>query len=96
MANIDSYEKLKKAPTQEIIQLFGEAAKQNSIKTLEFLRNELALREAEELNGKVLLLTEDMQKKTEAIHDMTKTIKILTAVNMLAVIAQIIVALCKS
>ena len=95
MSAINNYKQLKEASTERIVQLFNQTAAVDTIQTLGFLRNELALREAEELNCKVLSLTEDMQKKTEAIHDMTKTIKVLTGINVAAVVIQIIVAICK-
>lgn len=92
MANIESYKQLKEAPTERIVQLFDQTAKKVSIQTLEFLRNELALRETEAINRKALALTEDMQKKTKWLFGLTIAISVLTLINVVAVIIQLYVS----
>lgn len=74
-----SYSEISRLSKEELIELYDQTAS-NTVIGLEFLKQEIWRRDADRLNA-------NMEKMTSRIQCMTIVITILTAVNVLAVIA---------
>ncbi len=83
MPDHNSYAKLRELTTERLVQLYDETAK-TTVLGLDFLRQELARREAAEQTKAISLMTKQMR-------DLTVVITVLTVINvMLAAIPFII------
>jgi hypothetical protein len=79
---IETYERLRSMPTEELMQLYDMIAPQTVVGT-GFLRDEIARRDAEKQTAEIARMTREMR-------NLTRVITALTAIAALAALAALV------